>query len=316
MSSLQLTVIIPVFNEEATLQALFDRLYPSLDALGKSYEVIFVNDGSRDKSAALLAEKYYARPDVTRIILFNGNFGQHRAILAGFSHARGECIVTLDADLQNPPEDIKTLLAEIDRGHDYVGSIRRKRHDSWWRHVASRAMNHLRERITHICMTDQGCMMRAYNRRIIDTINQCNEMHTFIPALAYSFAQNPTEVIIGHEERHAGESKYSLYGLIRLNFDLMTGFSVVPLQFFSMLGMLVSLGSGLLVAYLLIRRVFLGPEAEGLFTLFAITFFLLGIALFGIGILGEYIGRIYHEVRDRPRYVISAILQKEVADHE
>ena len=316
MSSLQLTVIIPVFNEEATLQALFDRLYPSLDALGKSYEVIFVNDGSRDKSAALLAEKYYARPDVTRIILFNGNFGQHRAILAGFSHARGECIVTLDADLQNPPEDIKTLLAEIDRGHDYVGSIRRKRHDSWWRHVASRAMNHLRERITHIRMTDQGCMMRAYNRRIIDTINQCNEMHTFIPALAYSFAQNPTEVIIGHEERHAGESKYSLYGLIRLNFDLMTGFSVVPLQFFSMLGMLVSLGSGLLVAYLLIRRVFLGPEAEGLFTLFAITFFLLGIALFGIGILGEYIGRIYHEVRDRPRYVISAILQKEVADHE
>jgi len=316
MKLLKLTVVIPVYNEEATLQALFDRLYPSLDALQCAYEVIFINDGSRDKSAAILAAQYQLRPDVTRVILFSGNFGQHRAILAGFAHARGECIVTLDADLQNPPEDIGTLLAEMDKGHDYVGSIRRQRHDSWWRHVASRAMNGLRERITRIHMTDQGCMMRAYSRRIVDTINQCNEMHTFIPALAYSFAQNPTEVTIGHEARHSGESKYSLYSLIRLNFDLMTGFSVVPLQFFSMLGMLVSLGSGLLVAYLLVRRLFLGPEAEGLFTLFAITFFLLGIALFGIGILGEYIGRIYHEVRDRPRYVISAILQNEAAGHE
>jgi len=316
MSALKLSVVIPVCNEEATLPALFDRLYRSLDALHCAYEVIFINDGSRDKSAAILAAQYHARPDVTRVILFSGNFGQHRAILAGFAHARGECIVTLDADLQNPPEDIGTLLAEMDNGHDYVGSIRRQRLDSWWRHVASRAMNSLRERITRIHMTDQGCMMRAYSRRIVDTINQCNEMHTFIPALAYSFAQNPTEVTIGHEARHSGESKYSLYGLIRLNFDLMTGFSVVPLQFFSMLGMLVSMGSGLLVAYLLVRRLFLGPEAEGLFTLFAITFFLLGIALFGIGILGEYIGRIYHEVRDRPRYVISAILQNEVAGHE
>ena len=311
MSAPELSVVIPVYNEEATLCALFDRLYPALDALNRHYEIIFINDGSRDKSAAILSEQYHARPEVTRVILLNGNFGQHRAILAGFAHARGACILTLDADLQNPPEDINVLMAEIDKGHDYVGSIRRQRNDSWWRHVASRAMNGLRERITRIHMTDQGCMMRAYSRRIIDTINQCNEMNTFIPALAYSFAQNPTEVVIGHEERHAGESKYSLYSLIRLNFDLMTGFSVVPLQFFSMLGMLISLGSGLLVAYLLARRLFLGPEAEGVFTLFAITFFLLGIALFGIGILGEYIGRIYHEVRERPRYLIAAILQNE-----
>jgi undecaprenyl-phosphate 4-deoxy-4-formamido-L-arabinose transferase len=311
MNAPKLTVVIPVFNEEATLEALFARLYKALDALGKAYEVIFINDGSRDKSAAILADQYHARPDVTRVILFNGNFGQHLAILAGFAHARGECVVTLDADLQNPPEDIQTLLAEIDKGHDYVGSIRRQRNDSWWRHVASRAMNRLRERITRIHMTDQGCMMRAYSRRIIDTINQCNEMNTFIPALAYSFAQNPTEVVIGHEERHAGESKYSLYSLIRLNFDLMTGFSLVPLQLFSMLGMLLSLGSGLLVAYLLIRRLILGPEVEGVFTLFAITFFLLGIALFGIGMLGEYIGRIYQEVRERPRYLIAGLLQAE-----
>ncbi|GGP18732.1 glycosyltransferase [Silvimonas iriomotensis] len=310
MSQPEVTVVIPVYNEEAGLQALFDRLYPALDALGKSYEILFVNDGSRDRSAGMLAAQFEKRPDVTRVILLNGNFGQHRAILAGFENANGLRIVTMDADLQNPPEDVGTLLAEMDKGHDYVGSIRRQRNDSMWRHVASRAMNHLREKLTKIKMTDQGCMLRAYDRRIIDLINQCAEMHTFIPALAYSFSQNPTEVIVGHEERHAGESKYSLYSLIRLNFDLMTGFSIVPLQAFSMLGMVISFFSALLVLVLIARRIFVGPEVGGLFTLFAIAFFLIGITLFGIGILGEYIGRIYHEVRQRPRYLISAILEK------
>ena len=303
-----LSVVIPVYNEEASLQMLFDRLYPALDALAKSYEIIFVNDGSRDRSAAMLTQQHKLRFDVTRVILFNGNFGQHRAILAGFAHARGTQIVTLDADLQNPPEDIGLLLAEMDKGHDYVGSIRRQRNDSWWRHVASRMMNKMRERITRIKMTDQGCMMRAYSRGVIDMVNQCSEMNTFIPALAYTFSHNPTEVVVGHEERHAGESKYSLYSLIRLNFDLMTGFSVVPLQLFSMVGMMISIGSALLVVYLFLRRLIIGPEEGGLFTLFAIAFFLIGIALFGVGLLGEYIGRIYMEVRQRPRYQIATIL--------
>ncbi len=303
-----LSVVIPVYNEEASLPMLFARLYPALDALGKAYEIIFINDGSRDRSAAMLTQQHKLRADVTRVILFNGNFGQHRAILAGFAHARGSQIVTLDADLQNPPEDIGVLLAEMDKGHDYVGSIRRQRNDSWWRHVASRMMNKMRERITRIKMTDQGCMMRAYSRGVIDMVNQCSEMNTFIPALAYTFSHNPTEVIVGHEERHAGESKYSLYSLIRLNFDLMTGFSVVPLQLFSMVGMLISGGSALLVAYLFFRRLVIGPEEGGLFTLFAIAFFLIGIALFGVGLLGEYIGRIYMEVRQRPRYQIATIL--------
>ena len=296
-----LSVVIPVYNEEASLQMLFDRLYPALDALAKSYEIIFVNDGSRDRSAAMLTQQHKLRTDVTRVILFNGNFGQHRAILAGFAHARGTQIVTLDADLQNPPEDIGLLLAEMDKGHDYVGSIRRQRNDSWWRHVASRMMNKMRERITRIKMTDQGCMMRAYSRGVIDMVNQCSEMNTFIPALAYTFSHNPTEVVVGHEERHAGESKYSLY-------ILMTGFSVVPLQLFSMVGMMISIGSALLVVYLFLRRLLIGPEEGGLFTLFAIAFFLIGIALFGVGLLGEYIGRIYMEVRQRPRYQIATIL--------
>ncbi|HKB58751.1 MAG TPA: glycosyltransferase [Gallionellaceae bacterium] len=310
MENLELSVVIPVYNEEQGLQALFDRLYPALDALGLSYEIIFVNDGSRDRSAAILREQFQKRPDVTRVVLFNGNFGQHMAIMAGFEQSRGRRVVTLDADLQNPPEDTGLLLAKMDEGHDYVGSIRRQRSDSLWRHVASRLMNGLRERITRIKMTDQGCMFRAYDRHIIDAVNSCREVNTFIPALAYSFARNPAEVVVGHEERAAGESKYSLYSLIRLNFDLMTGFSLVPLQMFSMLGIAISLLSGAFVVFLIIRRIVHGPEAQGVFTLFAIAFFLIGITLFGIGLLGEYIGRIYQQVRHRPRYLVEAVLEK------
>jgi undecaprenyl-phosphate 4-deoxy-4-formamido-L-arabinose transferase len=310
MNPIELSVIVPVYNEEQGLHALFDRLYPALDKLGIAYEIVFINDGSRDRSAALLREQFQKRPDVTRVVLFNGNFGQHMAIMAGFEHCRGQRIVTLDADLQNPPEDIGKLLAKMDEGHDYIGSIRRMRQDSWWRGAASRAMNGLRERITRIKMTDQGCMLRAYSRDIIDAINSCQEVNTFIPALAYTFAQSPAEVVVGHEERAVGESKYSLYSLIRLNFDLMTGFSVVPLQIFSFTGIIVSLLSAFFVVFLLIRRIIVGPEAEGLFTLFAIAFFLIGITLFGIGLLGEYIGRIYQQVRHRPRYLVQAILEK------
>ncbi len=311
MSAPQLSVIIPVYNEEQGLEALFRRLYPALDGLGISYEILFVNDGSRDRSAALLRQQFQLRPDVTRVILFSGNFGQHMAIMAGFEHSRGQRVVTLDADLQNPPEDTAILLAKMDEGHDYVGSIRRQRNDSWWRHVASRAMNGLRERITRIKMTDQGCMFRAYDRHIIDAINSCKEVNTFIPALAYTFARNPAEVVVGHEERAAGESKYSLYSLIRLNFDLMTGFSLVPLQWFSMTGMLISIFSAFFFVFLAIRRLIIGPEAEGLFTLFALMFFLIGMALFGIGLLGEYVGRVYQQVRHRPRYLVEAVLEQE-----
>ena len=305
-----LSVVVPVYNEEASLQALFDRLYPALEALAVAYEVVFVDDGSRDRSAALLAAQFELRPDVTRVVLLNGNFGQHRAILAGFAQCRGAHVVTLDADLQNPPEDIHLLLEAMDRGFDYVGSVRQQRQDVAWRRWASRAMNRLRLKLTGIAMADHGCMLRAYSRDVVQLINQCHEMNTFIPALAYQFARNPTEVAVGHAARQAGESKYSLYSLIRLNFDLVTGFSVVPLQVFSMLGIVVSLCAGLLFGVLAFRRVFIGPEEGGLFTLFALAFLLIGLALFGIGLLGEYIGRIYQEVRARPRYQIKAVLER------
>ncbi|MGB5079730.1 MAG: glycosyltransferase [Burkholderiales bacterium] len=304
------SVVIPVYNEEAVLPALFARLYPALDALGASYEVILVNDGSRDASPALLREQFARRPDVTRVVLLNGNFGQHLAIMAGFEATRGERVVTLDADLQNPPEEIGRLLAKMDEGHDYVGAVRRERQDTAFRRSASRLMNAVRERITHIHMTDQGCMLRAYSRPIVDAINACREVNTFIPALAYTFAEHPTEIEVGHEERAAGQSKYSLYNLIRLNFDLVTGFSVMPLQLFSLTGIGISLLSVVFVIFLAVRRLLVGPEAEGVFTLFGIAFFLIGITLFGIGLLGEYVGRIYEQVRHRPRYLVQAILER------
>jgi undecaprenyl-phosphate 4-deoxy-4-formamido-L-arabinose transferase len=278
--------------------------------LNLRYEIIFVNDGSKDRSAGMLAAQFDLRPDVTRVVLFQNNFGQHMAIMAGFEYARGQYIITLDADLQNPPEEIALLAAELIKGHDYVGTIRSNRQDSWFRKIASRAMNHLRQRITRITMTDQGCMLRGYSSRIVHLVRQCNESNTFIPALAYTFAANPTEIEVKHEERFAGESKYSLYQLIRLNFDLVTGFSVMPLQLFSIFGMLLALGSGTLFALLLVRRFVLGSEVEGVFTLFALTFFLIGVMLFGLGLLGEYIGRIYQQVRERPRYVVQTILER------
>jgi undecaprenyl-phosphate 4-deoxy-4-formamido-L-arabinose transferase len=305
----ELSIVIPVYNEEAGLANLFARLYPAMDKLGIPYEVVFINDGSRDNSVAILAEQYRKRPDVTRVVLFNGNYGQHMAILAGFEQTRGEIVITLDADLQNPPEEIHKLVAKMREGYDYVGSIRRKRQDSAWRTVASKMMNRLRERITNIHITDQGNMLRAYGRNVIDLVNQCAEVNTFVPALAYKFSRKPTEIVVEHEERAAGESKYSFYSLIRLNFDLMTGFSLVPLQFFSLLGMTMSLLSALLVLLLLVRRFIMGAEAEGVFTLFAIAFFFMGVILFGIGLVGEYVGRIYQQVRARPRYVVQTVLQ-------
>ena len=308
----ELSVVIPVYNEEAGLAKLFERLYPALDTLaarGISYEIVFVNDGSRDNTAVILSDQFRLRPDVTRVVLFNGNYGQHMAILAGFEATRGDIVVTLDADLQNPPEEIGALVDKMREGYDYVGSIRRKRQDSAWRTYASKAMNRFREKITRIKITDQGNMLRAYGRNVINLMNQCSEVNTFVPALAYTFSRKPTEIIVEHEERSAGESKYSLYSFIRLNFDLMTGFSIMPLQWFSMLGMILSLLSGGLVWLLLIRRFIFGAEAEGLFTLFAIAFFMMGVILFGIGLLGEYVGRIYQQVRGRPRYVVQTILQ-------
>src|SRR5687767_9850228 len=233
-----LSIVIPVYNEELNLSALFARLYPALDALGQPYEIVFTNDGSTDRSFELLQRQHTVRPDVTRVIDFNANYGQHMAIMAAFERVRGDIVITLDADLQNPPEEIPRLLEAINAGHDYVGGFRMDRRDSAFRTWASRIINTIREHSTDIKMTDQGCMLRAYRRPIIEAIVRSGAINTFIPALAFTFADRPTEIGVRHEERHAGQSNYSFYRLVRLNFDLITAFSLAPLQVFTMFAMM------------------------------------------------------------------------------
>ncbi len=306
-----LSVVIPVHNEQESLEELYKRLTQALDKLGKSYEIILTNDGSTDKSAEILQELHNRRPDQIRIIEFNGNFGQHMAIMAGFERVRGDIVITMDADLQNPPEDIGKLVAAIEAGHDVVNTHRESRQDTWWRLTVSRWHNKVRAwMMPKLVMEDEGCMLRAYRRDIVDLMASTGEATTFIPALALSYASNPVEVAVGHASRAAGESSYSFYGLIRYNFDLITGFSLFPLQVFTLLGMLISFCSFVFVVFLMLRRLIVGPEVEGVFTLFAILFFLIGIVLLGLGVTGEYIGRIYQEVRKRPRFVVRRVIEK------
>lgn len=304
-----LSIVIPVHNEQETLEELYTRLTGALDNLGKTYEIILTNDGSTDNTSAMLEQLHQRRPHQIRVIEFNGNFGQHMAIMAGFERVRGDIVITMDADLQNPPEEISKLVEAMEKGHDVVNTYRMDRQDSWWRLKVSKWHNSIREwMMPKLKMKDEGCMLRAYRRHIVDLMASTGESSTFIPALALTYATNPTEVGVMHAERSAGTSSYNFFKLIRYNFDLVTGFSVFPLQAFTMVGLLISMCSFLFVIFLFWRRIFVGPEVEGVFTLFAIMFFLLGIVLFGLGVVGEYVGRIYQEVRKRPRFVIHRVL--------
>ena len=268
----QLSIVIPMYNEEPNVDELCTRLIKVLET--STFEIVAVNDGSRDGTLAKLLQWQKKYPRIFRILDFNGNFGHHNALWAGFEHVRGAWVISMDADLQNPPEEIPKLLEKIDEGYDYVGSWRLgKRRDAKWRDWASKLDNKFRGKITDIRMTDQGCMLRAYKRSIVDAIVHCGDYTAFIPALAYKFASNYTEVGMQHAPRFQGKTKYGLYYLLRTHFDLMTGFSLVPLQVFTLFGFTLAGGSFLLVLYMFGRRLFIGPEAEGIFTLFAILFY-------------------------------------------
>lgn len=305
-----ISIVIPAYNEEDSLHPLMGELYPVMKEMGRPFEIIFINDGSKDQTLAILYDFFKRYPEV-KVVDLNGNFGQHMAIMAGFEETRGDIIITLDADLQNPPDEIPNIVAAMDEGHDVVGTYRIGRQDPIFRKVASKIVNKLTNKIAKLDIKDYGCMLRGYDRRIIDIINISKESTTFIPALARKFAANPIELPVAHREREMGTSKYGLFQLIRLNFDLMTSFSLIPLQMVTMAGMVISFLSFILVCYMLLRRLILGPEVEGLFTLMAIQFLLTGITLFSLGIAGEYLGRVYREVSRRPRYAVRKILEQD-----
>ena len=300
------SVVIPVFNEAANIDLLHKRLLETLQQLGRRYEVWYVDDGSSDGSLERLRE--IARSDRNvGVIELTRNFGQHAAVLAGFAAASGEIVVTLDADLQNPPEEIPKLLAKIDDGYEVVGGWREERQDPFFRKAASRLINEMTSVAVGVKMNDYGCMLRAYRRGIVRQIVDCDERSSFIPALANSLAKRSAEIEVGHADRFSGSSKYGLMKLMRLSFDLITGFSLLPIQLMSLTGIVVAVAGVGFGVFLLIRRFFVGPEVEGVFTLFAILFVFIGIMILAVGLVGEYVGRIYLEVRRRPTYRIRTI---------
>ncbi len=302
------SVVVPVFNEAENLPRLHERLAAALGGLGRSYDVWYVDDGSTDGSLDLLRQIARRDPHVG-VIELTRNFGQHAAVLAGFAASHGDIVVTLDADLQNPPEEIPRLVAQIDAGNEVVGTWREDRHDPAFRRAASRVINRLTSAAVGVEMHDYGCMLRAYRRHVVEQIVDCDERSSFIPALANSLAKRTAEIEVGHAERAGGTSKYSLLRLMRLFFDLITGFSLLPIQLMSVTGIVVALAGMGFGVFLLIRRLVVGPEVEGVFTLFAILFVFIGILILAVGLVGEYVGRIYLEVRRRPTYRIRAIHQ-------
>jgi len=303
-----ISVVIPVYNEEANLALLMDRLEAAMRSMRRPYEIVFVDDGSRDNSLEIL--KGFLGREGVRVVELTRNYGQHPAIFSGFSVVRGDIVVTVDADLQNPPEEIPRLVRAMEEGdYEVVGSVREMRKDSLFRTIPSRLVNAMTRRTTGVRMTDWGCMLRAYRRAVIDRMVASQEHSTFIPALATLFAKRMTEIPVGHEERHGGVSNYNLWKLLNLQFDLLTSFSEFPLKVVLYLGVTLSIGGVAFALLLFFMRVFLGAAwaGEGVFTLFAVLFFFVGALFFGLGIMGQYVGRIYHEVRKRPGYTIRQV---------
>lgn len=300
----RVSTVIPVFNEEPNLKELHQRVSSALESTGRTWEIVYVDDGSSDRSLEMLTAFAAADPRV-RAVEFNRNYGQHAAVFAGLAATRGEIVVTLDADLQNPPEEIPRLVARMEEGYDVVGTKRRNRQDPFFRKIASILVN----RMTGGGMTDYGCMLRAYSRGVVDRIGECRELSSFIPVLANLYAKKVVEIEVDHHERAGGVSKYGLRKLINLQFDLMTGFSMLPLKFLSYFGGCVALCSFALAMYIFVKRLLEGDRWAqfGVFTLFAILFLMIGVLFIGLGILGEYVGRIYGEVRHRPRYVVRKV---------
>ncbi len=298
-----ISVLIPVLNEEESLPELHQRLQTVLQGMGKPYELIYINDGSTDRTESLLVG-FHNEDKRVKVIEFNRNYGQHMALFGGFEFARGEIVITIDADLQNPPEEIPKLVAKAEEGYEVVATYRKQRRDSIFRKLPSYIVNKITAKLVGVKLKDYGCMLRAYRRNIVDYMNMCPESSSFIPALANIFAKKITEIEVGHEERTKGTSKYSVFKLFRLNFDLMTNFSLLPIQFISMLGVAIAALGLLFAIFLFARRLIVGPEGEGVFTLFGILFFFIGIQILALGLIGEYIGRIFQEVRRRPRFII------------
>ena len=308
---IELSLVIPVYNEEENLPELIARTTAACDKLGCSTEIILVDDGSADRSMEMIVEASQKDPRIVGVIL-TSNFGQHAAVTAGLQTSRGKYVVTLDADLQNPPEEIYKLLEKLREGYDVVGSIRENRQDTLFRKVGSKMVNLM---VRKLCngktMTDYGCMLRGYSRNVVDAVLLCHENGKFIPMLAMTYARKSVEVHVKHAERAAGESKYSVMKLIALQYDLLTGTSTFPLRLLTFFGFGVGAIGVLFGLYVFIRsQIDKDWGFGGTFALFAVVFVLIGMQFASMGLLGEYIGKIHLNSRARPQFFIESIHRK------
>lgn len=306
----ELSIVVPAYNEEGNVELLHQRLTAALAAYGKTYEILFVDDGSTDQTFDLL-KAIYEKDHAVRVIRFARNFGQQMAMAAGLRFAHGDVVVLIDADMQTLPEEIPLLVEKLKEGYDIIYGVRQKRRDPLWRRLGSRAVSHMLFRVTGISVPDSASAFIALDRRFVDHVNLFNDKAKFYSGLfAWLSYGRCGYVPVTHSSRHAGQSKYNLPKLISGVFNFVCNFTAAPLYVAFYLGGLIAL-AGLveLVAVLSSSLVTLGHAPDPVWVLTGIVILLSGVQLASVGILGQYLARVHREVRDQPPFVIREHLE-------
>ncbi len=298
-----LSVVIPIFNEEETLEVLYGRLSKVLDGTGEDYEVIFVNDGSRDRSELLLRDIQKRNPRF-KSIHFSRNFGHQTAITCGFDHAKGRAVIAMDGDLQDPPEVLPDLLARWREGYDVVYAVRQKRKEGLLKRTAYKTFYWVLHKVSYLDIPLDSGDFSLIDRRVIDVLHSMPERNRFVRGLRTWAGFRQIGYEYAREARFAGQSKYSLGKLMKLAFDGLVSYSYVPLRLVSNVGLLVSMTALAYMGYLLVARMFGDMPIQGWTSTVVILLFLGGIQLLSLGVIGEYVGRIFEEVKHRPQYVV------------
>ena len=304
---LQVSVVIPMFNEELVLHEFYPRLKKEAESWGKSYELLFVDDGSTDNSFELMCE-WKKKDSNLRIVKFTRNFGQQAAVLAGFRQSRGDIIVQIDSDLQNPPEEINRLLGAFTDEVDLVVTIPRKRRDSSLRVIGSKVLYYFAQRLFGSRFTLNLSSFRAMRRSVIEKIDQCEDRSRYMAVLMSWMAVPTVHVEVDHNSRKIGQTKYGVLPLLRLTWDLITGYSNFPLRVVTYLGLFgASIGFAIMM-FLLYQRLVAGILIEGFVVLSAVFSFFAGVQLLSIGFLGEYLGRVHFQIQNRPDYIVHKVI--------
>ena len=296
------SIIVPVYNEDQNINILNERLEKTLNLINIDYEIIYINDGSTDNSEIKIKQVMLKNSNI-KLINFLTNFGQHSAIIAGLKIAKGDYMITLDADLQNPPEEIPKLIKEVENNYDMICGVRKYRKDSFFRKFFSKIMNKVISKLVKCNLKDFGCMMRVYKRSLVNEIVTYGDKSVYIPAFAAFLTKNIKEVNIEHNSRNSGLSNYNFSKLLNQSFDLIVTYTLFPIQLIFKTGAFIFIIGCLLFVYLLYHRFIVGSPSS-LTTFIAILILLSGIIMLSIGIVSEYLIRIYRESKKFPSYII------------